>query len=93
MAEATGGDRPNGLEKRFGERVLAPAPVVYAAERRGPGGVGIATGELYRVADDPWQRDNRWDDPALAARSDDLVDDLYASLPSEVRHLEVVAPA
>ena len=55
--------------------------------------VEIATGELYRVTDDPWQWQNRWDDPAVATLRDDLVDDLYGSLPSDVRHLEVVAPA
>jgi arylsulfatase A-like enzyme len=85
--------QPNGLEKLFGDGVLRPAPVVYEATRPGPGGVQIATGELYRVADDPWQWDNRWDDPAVATLRDDLVADLYASLPTEVRHLEVVAPA
>jgi len=85
--------QPNGLEKLFGDGVLQTAPVVYEATRPGPGGVEIATGELYRVADDPWQWHNRWDDPALATLRDDLVDDLYGSLPSDVRHLEVVAPA
>ncbi|HEV7763263.1 MAG TPA: hypothetical protein VGO78_29840, partial [Acidimicrobiales bacterium] len=85
--------RPNGLEKLLGDGVLRPSPVVYEATRPGPGGVQIATGELYRVADDPWQWDNRWDDPAVATLRDDLVADLYASLPTEVRHLEVVAPA
>ena len=34
-----------------------------------------------------------WDDPARAALRADLVADLYDSLPTEVRHLEVEAPA
>ncbi len=38
--------------------------------RRVPAGSGIATGELYNVDDDPYQFENRWDDPrpACAAR-------------------------
>jgi arylsulfatase A-like enzyme len=91
--EASTAGRPNGLEKALGDQVLEPAPVVYEARRTGPGGVALSTGELYHVANDPWQWDNRWDDPAAHALRDDLVDDLYGSLPSEVRRLEVVAPA
>ena len=53
----------------------------------------IATGELYDVEADPYQFENRWDDPSRRAQRDDLVADLYASLPSEVRTLKVVAPA
>jgi hypothetical protein len=55
--------------------------------------VGIATGELYHVTDDPHQWDNKWDDAEVKALRDDLVTDLYDSLPSEVRSLKVVAPA
>ena len=33
-------------------------------------------GELYDLADDPLQRVNRWDDPAMASVRDDLVADL-----------------
>jgi hypothetical protein len=55
--------------------------------------VGIATGELYVLGEDPHQWHNRWDDPACRAHRDALVDDLYASLPAEVRHLDVAAPA
>jgi hypothetical protein len=91
--EASTPGRPNGLEKALGDQVLEPAPVVYEARRTGPGGVALSTGELYHVTNDPWQWDNRWDDPAAHALRDDLVDDLYGSLPSEVRRLEVVAPA
>ncbi len=45
-----------------------------------PGTVHDGTeGELYSLADDPLQRVNRWDDPALRAVRDDLVADLRAS--------------
>ncbi len=37
-------------------------------------------GELYRLDDDPLQRENRWDDPALRSVRDDLVADLVDSL-------------
>jgi arylsulfatase A-like enzyme len=39
-------------------------------------------GELYDLAEDPLQRANRWDDPALRSTRDDLLDDLRASLPT-----------
>jgi arylsulfatase A-like enzyme len=83
----------NGLEETWGDAVLKPCPVVYEQSRTGPGGIGIATGELYDVDADPYQFENRWDDPAHQARRDDLIDDLYVSLPTEVRTLKVVAPA
>jgi hypothetical protein len=67
--------------------------VVYEATGPGPGGVAIATGELYNVTDDPYQWNNKWDDASVRARRDDLVADLYDSLPTEVRSLKVVAPA
>jgi hypothetical protein len=66
---------------------------VYEQSASGPGGVAIATGELYNVEDDPYQFDNRWDDPSRRAQRDELVADLYASLPTEVRSLKVMAPA
>jgi hypothetical protein len=55
--------------------------------------VSIATGELYNVEDDPYQFDNKWDDATSRAVRDDLVADLYDSLPTDVRHLKAVAPA
>ena len=85
--------QPNGLEEVWGEAVLQPCPVVYEQSRTGPGGVGIATGELYNVDDDPHQFENLWDSAAHRSRRDDLVADLYASLPAEVRSLKVMAPA
>ena len=85
--------QPNGLEETWGDGVLAPCPVVYEQSSVGPGGVAIATGELYNVADDPYQFENLWDDPKRKAQRDDLVADLYDSLPEEVRRLKVVAPA
>jgi arylsulfatase A-like enzyme len=39
-------------------------------------------GELYDMNDDPEQRTNRWDDPALASVKDDLIATLRDSLPS-----------
>jgi arylsulfatase A-like enzyme len=85
--------QPNGLEEVWGDGVLTPCPVVYEETGTGPGGVAMATGELYNVADDPHQWDNKWDDGAVRALRDDLVADLYDSLPTETRHLKVVAPA
>ena len=47
-----------------------------------PGTVHDGTeGELYDLGDDPLQRTNRWADPACRAVRDDLLDDLWASLP------------
>jgi arylsulfatase A-like enzyme len=47
-----------------------------------PGTVHDGTeGELYDLDDDPLQRVNRWDDPALAGARADLVDDLRSALP------------
>jgi hypothetical protein len=40
---------------------------------------------------DPHQWHNLWDDPAHRARRDDLVADLYDSLPAVVNRLEVEA--
>jgi len=53
----------------------------------------MATGELYNVDADPYQFENLWDDPSRRAQRDDLVADLYAGLPAEVRTLKVMAPA
>ena len=85
--------KPNGLEEVWGPGVLEPSSVVYEAERPGPGGVSIATGELYDVLADPLQWHNRWDDPTVRALREDLISDLYDHLPSEVRSLPVAAPA
>ena len=85
--------QPNGLEEVWGDAVLQPCPVVYEQTGTGPDGVAIATGELYDVEADPYQFENLWDDPARRAQRDDLVADLYASLPSERRTLKVKAPA
>jgi len=45
------------------------------------GGYDGTEGELYNLADDPYQWHNRWDDPACAALRSDLVADLYDNLP------------
>ena len=50
--------QPNGLEEVWGDGVLQPCPVVYEQSATGPGGVAIATGELYNVDADPYQFDN-----------------------------------
>ncbi len=50
-------------------------------------------GELYDLVDDPLQRVNRFDDPALRSLRDDLVADLRDHLPPpHVPRLEVEAP-
>jgi arylsulfatase A-like enzyme len=40
-------------------------------------------GELYRLADDPLQRVNRWSDPAFAAVRSDLLADLWDHQPEQ----------
>jgi hypothetical protein len=79
---------PNGLEKWFAETGLfgGKSPVsrvVYDGSE----------GELYNVDEDPHQFENRWDDPACKGIREDLVTDLYDSLPKERKILEVVRPA
>ena len=50
----------------------------------GPGYVHDGTeGELYDLADDPLQRVNRWDDPALRELRSDLVADLWDHQPAQ----------
>ena len=74
-------------------RTALATPATRPEDHQLPGGIFIATGELYNVNDDPYQWDNKWDDEAVRALRDDLVADLYDSLPVETRHLKVVAPA
>jgi len=50
-------------------------------------------GELYKVDEDPHQFENRWDDPDCKSIREDLVADLYDSLPKDRKILEVVRPA
>ncbi|MEY2567602.1 MAG: hypothetical protein QOE35_2131 [Actinomycetota bacterium] len=80
--KSTAGE-PNGLERTMGEKILQKGPIEYHGTE----------GELYNVTDDPHQWHNRWDDPSCKTVRDDLVADLYASLPKETRHLLVDAPA
>ena len=76
--------QPNGLEETWGERVLRPCGIHYDGTE----------GELYNVEDDPHQFHNLWDDPARRALRDDLVADLYDSLPpGRPDPLKVAAPA
>ena len=50
-------------------------------------------GELYSLTDDPLQRENRFDDPALRALRDDLLAQLWDSQPEQrTPRLEVEAP-
>jgi arylsulfatase A-like enzyme len=50
-------------------------------------------GELYRLDDDPLQRTNRWDDPAVRSVRDDLLADLWDALPqTRSPRLPVEAP-
>jgi arylsulfatase A-like enzyme len=50
-------------------------------------------GELYELADDPLQRANRWDDPAVRSLRDDLLADLWDSQPpARTERIEVEAP-
>jgi arylsulfatase A-like enzyme len=59
-----------------------------------PGAVHDGTeGELYSLEDDPLQRTNRWDDPAVRSVRDDLLDDLWSSLPpTRTPKLPIEAP-
>jgi arylsulfatase A-like enzyme len=80
---------PNGLEKFFAETGMFGGGIgpVSSVEYAG------TEGELYRVDEDPHQFVNRWDDPSCRTLRDDLVADLYDSLPTERRVLEVARPA
>lgn len=59
-----------------------------------PGYVHDGTeGELYSLTDDPLQRVNRWDDPAVRALRDDLLADLWDRQPAaHDPRLELQAP-
>ena len=85
--------QPNGLEKVWGDAVLTPTSIVYTGGEAGPGGVEIATGEMYQVDDDPYQWENRFDDPAVRSLRDELIADLYDHLPERGPTLLVDAPA
>jgi hypothetical protein len=50
-------------------------------------------GELYDMEADPHQWHNLWDDPAYKSRRDDLVADLYDSLPDEFNRRDVESVA
>ena len=50
-------------------------------------------GELYDLADEPLQRQNRWSDPALRSVRDDLVAELWDRQPApHVPKIELQAP-
>jgi arylsulfatase A-like enzyme len=80
--ESTDG-QPNGLEESWGDGVLTQCGVHYDGTE----------GELYDLTEDPHQWHNLWADPAHRALRDDLVADLWASMPERSKTLAVEAPA
>jgi hypothetical protein len=80
--ESTDG-QPNGLEQVWGDNVLTPCGVHYDGTE----------GELYDLEADPLQWRNLWDEPGSRRLRDELVADLYESLPAERTLLPVEAPA
>ena len=81
---------PNGLEKWFAETGMfgggiGPiSPVAYDGDRRR----AVRRARTIRTSST-----NRWDDPACKSLREDLVADLYDTLPAERTILEVVRPA
>jgi arylsulfatase A-like enzyme len=73
-------------------RTIARDGWVCSAYR--PGTVHDGTeGELYKLDDDPKQRENRWDDPDLRSTRDDLVADLWDNQPpTHEPRLQLEAP-
>jgi arylsulfatase A-like enzyme len=80
--ESTDG-QPNGLEKSWGDGVLKKCGIHYDGTE----------GELYNLDEDPHQWRNLWNDAGYRSVREDLVADLYDSLPKERRVLDVEAPA
>ena len=88
---ATAGCAPRTSRRRSanrtGSRSSSPRPGMFG------GGIGPVSsvayegteGELYDVEGDPHQWENRWDDPACKALREDLVADLYDSLPKRTQ--------
>jgi hypothetical protein len=81
--------QPNGLEKFFEETGLFGGGIGPISKIAYDG----TEGELYAVDEDPHQFENRWDDPDCKTVREDLITDLYDTLPSERRVLEVERPA
>lgn len=87
--EPSTGGQPNGLEKDpfarqlVGDALLDPIAIQYDGTE----------GELYNTATDPHQWHNLWDDPTHQGIRNDLVADLYDSLPRHVNRLDVEAVA
>jgi arylsulfatase A-like enzyme len=80
---------PNGLEQWFAETGMFGGGIGPVSKVEYDG----TEGELYAVEEDPHQFVNRWDDPQHKALREELVADLYDSLPKERKVLEVVRPA
>jgi hypothetical protein len=47
-------------------------------------------GELYDLVNDPLQHINRWNDDAVRSLRDDLLSDMWASLPAQVLPLRTM---
>ncbi|HET9728389.1 MAG TPA: hypothetical protein VFR41_03160, partial [Acidimicrobiia bacterium] len=86
--EASTIGEPNGLEDWFAAtKLFGPQGPISSVAYDG------TEGELYDLEGDPYQWENRWDDPACKALREDLVADLYDSLPRERTVLKVERPA
>lgn len=79
---------PNGLEKWFAETGMFGGGIGPISRVAYDG----SEGELYDVNEDPHQFENRWDDPEYKALREDLIADMYDTLPKERTLLEVVRP-
>jgi arylsulfatase A-like enzyme len=79
---------PNGLEEWF-----AATGMFGGVGPRSSIAYDGSEGELYDMEGDPHQWENRWDDPACKATREDLIADLYDSLPKERKILKVERPA
>jgi hypothetical protein len=79
---------PNGLEDFFGATGMFGGGIGPKSSIAYEG----SEGELYNVNEDPHQWVNRWDDPQYKAVREDLVADLYDSLPKERTRLKVESP-
>jgi arylsulfatase A-like enzyme len=80
---------PNGLEEFFETSGLFKSGIGPTSSVAYEG----TEGELYKIDDDPYAWENRWDDPDCKAIREDLVADLYDNLPEKTKHLKVERPA
>ena len=85
--------QPNGLEEAWGEAVLTPCPVVYEQPRPVPAASASPPASSTTSTTTRTSSRTAGTTPRRRRSRDDLVADLYASLPAEVRSLKVIAPA